>query len=82
MKSLCGAVGCLSNAIVSRLASHAAASCSAAPSRLRESLQCHAVDPLIGARLFASGIDYTQPPPGLVQLPVLLSAADIWPIKA
>jgi len=81
MKSLCGAVGCLSDAIVSRLVSHAAASCSAAPSSLRESLQCHVVDSLIGARLFASGIDYTQSPPGLVQLPVLLFAADIWPIK-
>ncbi len=78
MKSLCGAVGCLSDAIVSKLASHAAASCSAAPSSLRESLQCRVVDSLIGARLFASGIDYTQSPPDLVQLPVLFFAAETY----
>ena len=71
MNSLCGAVGCLSVAIVSRLASHAAASCSAAPSSLRESLRYRGVEYLNGARHFASGIDYTQSPPGLVQLPVL-----------
>lgn len=66
MKSLCGAVRCVSDAAVSRLASHAAASCSAAPSSLRGSLQCHAVDYLSGARHFASGVDYTQSPPGAI----------------
>lgn len=78
MKSVYGAVGCLSDAIVSRLASHAAASCSAAPSSLRESLRRRVVDSLTGARHFASGIDYTQSPPGLVQLPVLLFAAETY----
>lgn len=75
---LCGAVGCLSDAVVSRLASHAAASCSAAPSSLRESLQCRVADHLSGARRFASGIDYTQSPPGLVQLPLLAFAAETY----
>jgi len=78
MRGLCGAVGCLSDAIVNRLASHAAASCSAASSSLRESLQCRVVDHLSGARHFASGTDYTQSPPGLAQLPVLAFAAETY----
>ncbi|KAL0026158.1 hypothetical protein WJX79_006225 [Trebouxia sp. C0005] len=63
MKSLRGALGYLSDAVVSRLASHAAASCSAAPSSLRESLQYSVIDYLNGARHFASGVDYTKSPP-------------------
>ncbi|DBA67794.1 TPA: hypothetical protein ACH3X2_001196 [Trebouxia sp. C0005] len=66
MKSLRGALGYLSDAVVSRLASHAAASCSAAPSSLRESLQYSVIDYLNGARHFASGVDYTKSPPGAI----------------
>lgn len=73
---LCGAVGCLSDAVVSRLASHAAASCSAAPSSLRESLQCRVADHLSGARRFASGIDYTQSPPGALAGDTKLKSED------